>query len=80
MNMIFERKLAIPQEVKQMYPTTPEIQAAVEERTNTLKEIFAGKNDKFILIIGPCSADRDEAYLCNRHLLFWACWCKYEEQ
>ena len=53
MNMIFERKLAIPQEVKQMYPASAEIQSAVKERTDELKDIFAGKNDKFILIIGP---------------------------
>lgn len=63
MNMIFERKLAIPQEVKQMYPASAEIQAAVKERTDELKDIFAGKNDKFILIIGPCSADRDDSVL-----------------
>ena len=60
MNMVFERKLAIPQEVKQMYPASAEIQTAVKERTEELKNIFAGKSDKFILIIGPCSADRDD--------------------
>lgn len=63
MNMIFERKLAIPQEVKQMYPASAEIQAAVKERTDELRDIFAGKNDKFVLIIGPCSADRDDSVL-----------------
>lgn len=63
MNMIFERKLAIPQEVKQMYPASAEIQTAVKERTEELKNIFAGKSDKFILIIGPCSADRDDSVL-----------------
>lgn len=63
MNMIFERKLAIPQEVKQMYPASAEVQAAVNERLAELKDIFAGRSDKFILIIGPCSADRDDSVL-----------------
>ncbi|MCH5189286.1 MAG: 3-deoxy-7-phosphoheptulonate synthase [Oscillospiraceae bacterium] len=63
MNMIFERKLAIPQEVKQMYPASAEVQAAVNERLTELKDIFAGRSDKFILIIGPCSADRDDSVL-----------------
>ena len=63
MNMIFERKLAIPQEVKQMYPASAEVQAAVNERTTELKDIFVGRSKKFILIIGPCSADRDDSVL-----------------
>lgn len=63
MNMIFERKLAIPQEVKQMYPASAEVQASVNERLAELKDIFAGKSNKFILIIGPCSADRDDSVL-----------------
>lgn len=63
MNMVFERKLAIPQEVKQMYPASPEVQASVKARTNELKDIFAGRSNKFVLIIGPCSADRDDSVL-----------------
>lgn len=63
MNMIFERKLAIPQEVKQMYPASAKVQKAVQERTTELKDIFAGRSDKFALIIGPCSADRDDSVL-----------------
>lgn len=63
MNMIFERKLAIPQEVKQMYPASAEVQKAVNERLAELKDIFAGKSNKFVLIIGPCSADRDDSVL-----------------
>lgn len=63
MNMIFERKLAIPQEVKQMYPASAEVQKAVQERTDELKDIFAGRSDKLALIVGPCSADRDDSVL-----------------
>ena len=46
MNMVFERKLAIPQEVKQMYPASAEIQTAVKERTEELKNIVAGRGKR----------------------------------
>lgn len=63
MNMNFERKLTIPQEVKKMYPITCEAQKTVSERREQLKKIFSGESDKFALIIGPCSADRDDSVL-----------------
>lgn len=63
MNMIFERKLAIPQEVKQMYPLSAAAKQTVDERREELKKIFSGESDKFALIIGPCSADRDDSVL-----------------
>ncbi len=63
MNMIFERKLTIPKEVKEMYPISGEMKKAVEERISGLKKIFTGESDKFLLVIGPCSADRDDSVL-----------------
>ena len=63
MNMIFERKLAIPQEVKQMYPLSASAKETVESKRGELKKIFSGESDKFILVIGPCSADRDDSVL-----------------
>ncbi len=61
--MIFERKLTIPKEVKEMYPITAEIKKNVDERICELKKVFSGESDKFVLIIGPCSADRDDSVL-----------------
>ena len=63
MNMIFERKLTIPKEVKEMYPITAEMKKTVGERIDELKKIFSGESDKFLLVIGPCSADRDDSVL-----------------
>ena len=63
MNMIFERKLTIPKEVKEMYPITEEMKKAVNGRIDELKKIFTGESDKFLLVIGPCSADRDDSVL-----------------
>ena len=63
MNMDFRRKVPIPMETKDMYPVTEEMAATVENRMNELKAIFEGESDKLILIIGPCSADREDSVL-----------------
>lgn len=61
--MEFERKLPIPMEVKEMYPISEEIKRIKEERDTELKEILSSKKDKFIMIVGPCSADREDSVL-----------------
>ena len=63
MSMIFERKLPIPQEVKEQYPLTYELEKIVSKRAIELKEIFEGKNDKLVLVIGPCSADNEDSVI-----------------
>ncbi len=63
MGMLFERKLAIPKEVKEMYPLTSEMSEIVKKRAEEIKDIFTGKSDKFLLIIGPCSADREDSVI-----------------
>lgn len=63
MNMNFERKLAIPMEVKEMYPVTAEMEQTVEKRAIEIKNIFSGRDDRLVLIIGPCSADNPDAVM-----------------
>ena len=63
MSMNFHRKLPIPQEVKQEFPLTERMQQVKVERDAQIKAIFEGNSDKFILVIGPCSADHREPVL-----------------
>ena len=63
MNLKFSRKLPIPQQIKTRYPVTEELARVKEERDEELKKIFSGESEKFILIIGPCSADSREPVL-----------------
>lgn len=63
MNMEFERKLAIPAEVKEEFPVTGKVSKIVEKKRAELKAIFEGRMDKLLLIIGPCSADNEDAVL-----------------
>jgi len=60
MNLEFTRKLPIPQEVKKMYPITDEMAKIKKDRDDEIAKVFRGESDKFILVIGPCSADSKE--------------------
>lgn len=61
--MIFEKKLAIPMEVKEMYPASLQVEETVQKKGVELKKIFSGEDSRFILIIGPCSADREDSVM-----------------
>ena len=63
MNMEFVRKLTIPAEVKEMYPLTGEMAHCFEQRDIQLKNILSGKDQRLLLIIGPCSADHPDSVL-----------------
>ena len=69
MDMNFIRKLPTPQELKEEFPISEEIKAAKEKRDEEIRRIFTGESDKFLLIIGPCSADNEEAVLDYMHRL-----------
>jgi len=63
MQMHFHRKLPIPQEVKKEFSLTERMIKVKEERDEEIRKVFDGTSDKFILIIGPCSADHSEPVL-----------------
>ena len=67
-NMIFKRKLPIPKEIKEQYPLTAELSQVKARRDKEIADVFTGKSSKMVLIIGPCSADREDAVLeyCER--------------
>ena len=63
MKMNFHKKLPIPQEVKQEYPLTERMVSIKEKRDEEIRAVFDGTSSKFILVIGPCSADQSEPVL-----------------
>ena len=63
MDMDFERKLAIPMEVKEMYPLTGRINEIVEEQVKNIKGILDGSDKRIFLVIGPCSADNEDSVI-----------------
>ena len=67
-NMNFRRKLPVPKEIKEQYPLTEELCRVKRKRDAAIADVFTGKSDKMVLVIGPCSADREDAVLdyCER--------------
>lgn len=63
MQMNFLRKIPNPQELKEQFPIPEKISKIKDERDSIIKNIFEGKDNHFLLIIGPCSADREDAVL-----------------
>lgn len=63
MNMDFKRKLPEPGDVMNMYPVTEEMRKRKEENDREIRRVFSGESDRFVLVIGPCSADREDAVL-----------------
>ncbi len=61
--MEFKRKLPVPRDIKEQFPLSEEIQNIKLEREKEIRNIFEGKSDKLILLIGPCSADREDSVL-----------------
>ncbi len=63
MPMKLIRELPRPSEIKESYPLSPELAEIKARRDEEIKAIFRGDSDKFLLIIGPCSADTEEPVL-----------------
>lgn len=63
MEMEFLRKLPTPQELKEQHPVSAQIVATKAKRDDEIRDIFEGKSDKLILVIGPCSADNEDAVI-----------------
>ena len=61
--MEFKEKLPTPIELKKRFPVSEEIKKIKSDRDDQIIDIFTGKDDRFLMIIGPCSADNEEAVL-----------------
>ena len=62
-NLTFIRKLPIPKELKEQYPLIAEYAEKKRVRDAEIADIFCGRDNRLLLIIGPCSADREDAVL-----------------
>ena len=63
MNMEFLRKLPTPQEIKNLYPLSDDLKEIKKQNDEEIQKVFKGESNKFILVIGPCSADREDAVI-----------------
>ncbi len=61
--MKFLREMPKPEEIKREYPVTDEIAAIKKERDESIKAVLSGKSNKFLLVIGPCSAEHEDSVI-----------------
>ena len=69
MSVIHERMLPLPEEIKEQFPVPENVLKIKAERDAEIAKIFTGEDDRIILIIGPCSADREEPVIEYIHRL-----------
>lgn len=62
-NTNFKRKLPVPQEIKKEMPLSSKAEEIKTKRDIEIAKVFTGESDKFLLVIGPCSADRKDSVL-----------------
>ncbi len=55
------KKVPTADEIKQVLPVSDKLAAMKKERDAEIAKVFTGESDKFIMIIGPCSADNEDA-------------------
>jgi len=61
MSFIFKKKVISPSELIHAYPLPAKDAIIKKERDQKIKDVLTGKSDKFLVIIGPCSADNEDA-------------------
>lgn len=69
MDMMFKEELPTPQELKQQHPVSESLIDLKNKRDQEIRDIFLGKDNRMLLLIGPCSADREDAVLDYMHRL-----------
>ena len=61
MSFEFVRKLPTPEDIAKEYPIPQALAQLKKERDAQIRDVFTGKDSRFLVIIGPCSADNEEA-------------------
>lgn len=68
MGFEFVSELPTPDQIREAFPLEPDLALEKEKKDAQIRDVFTGKSDKFLVIIGPCSADREDSvcdYVCR---------------
>lgn len=61
MSMTVNKQLPVPAALKEEYPVDPPTAALKKQRDEEIRRVFTGESDKFLVLVGPCSADNEDA-------------------
>ena len=62
-HMEYKKRLPATQDIKAMYPLSSELAEKKKQNDEEIRKVFTGESNRLILVIGPCSADREDAVL-----------------
>lgn len=63
MGFTFNRRLPIPKEIKAQYPLSERGVKIKEQRDKEIRDVITGADDRFLIVVGPCSADNETAVM-----------------
>ncbi len=63
MSFSYLKQLPSPSSIKEQYPLSEKLSALKSERDQMISDVITGKDNRFLVIIGPCSADNEDAVL-----------------
>ncbi len=63
MSMKQNRELPVPADLKAEYPLSETVKACKVSRDREIRDVFEGRSNRFLVIVGPCSADNQDAVL-----------------
>lgn len=69
MSFNFIKLLPTPDEIREQFPVPDELVQIKKERDKEIRDVITGKSNKFLVIIGPCSADNEDAVCDYVHRL-----------
>ncbi len=69
MSFTYKKKVISPEELRNLFPISEEDKIVKKKRDLEIKKVITGESDKFLVIIGPCSADNEESVLDYVHRL-----------
>lgn len=61
MSMKKNHELPLPEVLKEQYPLSDAVKTLKQKRDQEIRDIFTGVSDKFIVLVGPCSADNEDS-------------------
>ena len=61
MSFTFLNQLPTPAQIKEEYPLSKELTELKAKRDAMISDVICGKDDRFLVIIGPCSADNEDS-------------------
>ena len=61
MSMKINHELPLPEILKAEYPVPEKLKKIKVERDREIRDVFTGKSDKFVVLVGPCSADNEDS-------------------